>query len=257
MTTFIDFRYSRALAAALFAGQEKEETRIELDLAHDNFFVLSVHAEHAGLLATIGDSHNAIASIVNHEGVLIIRDSHDTSIATVELKRGSETLVGIRLSSSIVGVRLDDTIEEASWNGPEGVLALDIHMASTRVMGQGTGRVARWGELFYRRNRPGGLCVQLTMDWHHLRAGIPLFGTMTAEHLIEEGRFRLRFSSYAYESSDAESTDFVKLFGSDEKPDIAVHLTPALYNPRVPDIPNLAFAVIESTSAATIQPNAM
>ncbi|HVD60316.1 MAG TPA: glycosyltransferase family 4 protein, partial [Gemmatimonadaceae bacterium] len=107
---------------------------------------------------------------------------------------------------------------------------------------------SRWGELFYRRERPTGLCVQLTMDWHHLRAGIPLFGTMTAEHLIEDGKFRLRFKSYAYDSSDAESTDFVKLFNCDDEPDIAVHLTPALYNTRVPGIPNLAFAVIESTS---------
>jgi glycosyltransferase involved in cell wall biosynthesis len=86
------------------------------------------------------------------------------------------------------------------------------------------------------------------MDWHHLRAGIPLFGTMTAEHLIEQGKFRLRFRSYAYDSSDAEETDFVRLFNCDDEPDIAVHLTPALYNPRAPGIPNLAFAVIESTS---------
>jgi glycosyltransferase involved in cell wall biosynthesis len=248
VTTFIDFRYSRALAAALFAGQEKEETRIELDLTHDNFFVLSVDAEHDGLIATVDDSRHAIVSIANQAGMLIIAAEDGSPMATVRLKHNANNLVGVRISSGIVGVRLDDAIEEASWSGPHGTFALDIHAPSTRVMGQGTGRVARWGELFYNRNRPDGLCVQLTMDWHHLRAGIPLFGTMTAEHLIEEGRFRLRFNSYAYESSDAESTDFVKLFGSDEEPDIAVHLTPALYNPRVPDIPNLAFAVIESTS---------
>jgi glycosyltransferase involved in cell wall biosynthesis len=86
------------------------------------------------------------------------------------------------------------------------------------------------------------------MDWHHLRAGIPLFGTMTAEHLIEEGKYRLRFHSYAFDSSDAEVTDFVRLFTSNDDPDVAVHLTPALYDPRADGIPNLAFAVIESTS---------
>ena len=247
MTTFIDFRYSRALAAALFAGQEKEETRIEIDLARDNFFVLSVHAGHDGLIARIADSQYAIVSIVSQAGTFSIRDARDKPIATAQMRNRAENLVGIRISSEIVGVRLGDAVEETPWNGPDGVFALDIQMASAKVMGQGTGRVARWGELFYKRTHPSGLCVQLTMDWHHLRAGIPLFGTMTAEHLIEEGRFRLRFSSYAYESSDAELTDFVRLFGSDERPDIAVHLTPALYNPRVPGIPNLAFAVIEST----------
>ena len=248
MTTFIDFRYSRALAAALFAGQEKEETRIELDLTRDNFLVLNIHAGHDGLIARIGDSEDAILSIVSEKGSLILRDADNNAIATAQLKHDGENLAGIHISTRVIGVRLDDVIEEKSWNGPAGVFLLDIRTSSARVMGQGTGRVSRWGELFYRRSLPGGLCVQLTMDWHHLRAGIPLFGTMTAEHLIEEGRFRLRFSSYAYESSDAETTDFVKLFGSSDKPDIAVHLTPALYNPRVPDIPNLAFAVIESTS---------
>jgi glycosyltransferase involved in cell wall biosynthesis/small nuclear ribonucleoprotein (snRNP)-like protein len=248
VTTFIDFRYSRALAAALFAGQEKEETRIEFDLSGDNFLVLSVRPEHDGLIATIGDSQHPALSIVSESAVLSVLDAGRNPIVSVQLKHNADNLVGIRISTDFVGLRLDDFVSEASWKAPAGVFALDIQTTSVRVMGQGTGRVARWGELFYKRNRPNGLCVQLTMDWHHLRAGIPLFGTMTAENLIEQGRFLLRFSSYAYESSDAETTDFVKLFGSDDGPDIAVHLTPALYNPRVPGIPNLAFAVIESTS---------
>ena len=88
----------------------------------------------------------------------------------------------------------------------------------------------------------------MTMDWHHLRAGIPLFGTMTAEELVAAGEYRLRFRSYAYEAAEADTTDFVALFGCDDEPDIAVHLTPALYDTRVPGIPNLGFAVIETDS---------
>jgi glycosyltransferase involved in cell wall biosynthesis len=248
VTTFIDFRYSRALAAALFAGQEKEETRIELDLAADNFIVLSIPSGVEGLIATLVHNGHIAASIGVNASCLDIRDNSDRSLAEVELDGGKESLIGVRFSPDVVGLRVGETIDEGQWYPPSLQADLHRHNGSVRVMGQGTGRVKRWGELFYRRNQPAGLCVQLTMDWHHLRAGIPLFGTMTAEHLIEEGRFRLRFSSYAYESSDAETTDFVKLFGSDDAPDIAVHLTPALYNPRVLGIPNLAFAVIESTS---------
>ena len=113
-------------------------------------------------------------------------------------------------------------------------------------MGQGSGRATRWGELFYHRGRPSGLSIELTLDWHHLRAGIPLAGTMTAEELVSRGDFRLGFRSYAYEASDAEMTDFVRLFAAGDPPDIAVHLTPALYDLRRAQVPNVGFSVVET-----------
>ncbi|HEX6573771.1 MAG TPA: glycosyltransferase [Gemmatimonadaceae bacterium] len=241
MTTFIDFRYSRALAAALFAGQEKEETDIILDLSSDRFVALEINDAAVVSFHSNGDA--ALSLCVDAAGNIELRDTNGALL--VESRLDHRRIIGVRVGRKSVGLRIGDRIVESDWTAPFNTLTID---SNTRILGQGTGRVLRWGELYYNRKEPTGLCVQLTMDWHHLRAGIPLFGTMTAEHLIERGEFRLRFSSYAYESSDAESTDFVKLFGTDDKPDIAVHLTPALYNPRVPGIPNLAFAVIESTS---------
>lgn len=42
MTTFIDFRYSRALAAALFTGQEKEEATVEFPAGCDTSVALDI-----------------------------------------------------------------------------------------------------------------------------------------------------------------------------------------------------------------------
>lgn len=243
MTTFIDFRYTRTLAAALFTGQEREETDIVFDLSKDAFIAVAIPAGIAGELAKFGREASLYADL---SGTVAIRHADGTTMVEVRGATDRERIVGIRIGPDRIGLRLDNVTRENQWTTEQ--TSLKLSTDSVGVMGQGTGRVSRWGELFYKRQKPTGLCVQLTMDWHHLRAGIPLFGTMTAEHLIEEGRFRLRFRSYAFDSSDAEVTDFVRLFNCDDDPDIAVHLTPALYNTRVPNIPNLAFAVIESTS---------
>ena len=243
MTTFIDFRYTRTLAAALFTGQEREEADIVFDLSKDDFIAVAIPAGLTGELATFGGDTLLYADL---SGAVAIKDTKGTTIVEVHGATDRERIVGIRIGPELIGLRLDDVTRENRWTSEKASLKLSTD--SVRVMGRGTGRLSRWGELFYKRQKPTGLCVQLTMDWHHLRAGIPLFGTMTAEHLIEQGRFRLRFKSYAFDSSDAEVTDFVRLFDCDDDPEIAVHLTPALYNTRVPNIPNLAFAVIESTS---------
>jgi len=252
MTTFIDFRYSRALAAALFAGQEKEEADLALDAAHDNYLAIAIDDAASGTIATLTSANGVIATVVIDASRISICDTLGKSlVGPMSLSDLPERIVGLRLGPAALGLRHRDEIVEAAstWlsdaESPLHFHPVDEHV---KVMGRGTGRVSRWGELFYKRRAPAGLCVQLTMDWHHLRAGIPLFGTMTAEHLIEEGRYRLRFRSYAYDSSEAELTDFVRLLGSNDEPDVAVHLTPALYDPRASDIPNLAFAVIESTS---------
>ena len=252
MTTFIDFRYSRALAAALFAGQEKEEADLILHPLQDNYLAIAIDAAARGTIATIAaDNGDVLATVTTDGDSVSINDCDDITLVALRAVPSADRIFGLFISLSAVGLKHGDEtmITRAELLGTtESTLhfhPLDEHV---KVMGRGTGRVARWGELFFNRQRPQGLCVQLTMDWHHLRAGIPLFGTMTAEHLIEEGKYRLRFRSYAYDSSEAEVTDFVRLFGCNDDPDVAVHLTPALYDPRAPDIPNLGFAVIETTS---------
>ena len=138
--------------------------------------------------------------------------------------------MGLRLGPATSGLRTNDTLRESPisvFPDASSPLVLAGEDADRfRVMGRGTGRALRWGELHYRRLQPTGLRVQIVMDWHHLRAGIPWFGTMTAEQLIPQGAFRLDFRSYAYGEAEARSTDFARLFCSGVEPDIAVHLTP-------------------------------
>ena len=42
MTTFIDFRYSRTLATAMFTGQEQEELVLALPPGNDSYLALEV-----------------------------------------------------------------------------------------------------------------------------------------------------------------------------------------------------------------------
>ncbi len=248
MTTFIDFRYSRALAAALFAGQEKEEIEIAFSPDTEAHVALDIGVSvEPRTVARIVDVAGGIFATLEIESdyTVALRNGQLSEKPVVAHRGGQSGLLGLRIGPSTAGIRRDGRIVESSWRRRSQKLFLECE-SGVRVLGRGTGRVARWAELFYHRAEPEGFCVELTMDWHHLRAGIPLFSTMTAEELVADGRFRLRFRSYAYEASDAEATDFVRLFGCDDAPDVAVHLTPAMYDPRREGIPNLAFGVIES-----------
>jgi glycosyltransferase involved in cell wall biosynthesis len=255
VTTFIDFRYSRALAAALFAGQEKEEGDIVIRPDRDSYFVLEVDTASQTHIANLRRRDGSVAArigICDGATVYFTReDSSESIMAKLDASGNGRSLIGVRIGPRCSGLRIGDARFAVEHDGDKPMddsdTQLTLHCApGVRVMGRGTGRVHRWGELFFNREKAPGLCVELTMDWHHLRAGIPLFGTMTAEHLLEQGKFRLRFRSYAYEADDAEATDFVKLFASDDRADIAVHLSPALYDARAMDIPNLAFGVVEA-----------
>jgi glycosyltransferase involved in cell wall biosynthesis len=246
MTTFIDFRYSRALAAALFAGQEKEEVEIHFPHDSDTYIALDISQAADICLATFTMRDGEVAATLSQQGhfTVTLRNGQSEDFITLPHHDGNPSILCIKAGPQGVGIKSSSGAAEAPFT-IEGDTELRCG-AGVRVLGRGTGRAARWGELYYNRGNPAGLCVELTMDWHHLRAGIPLFSTMTAEELVADGRFRLRFRSYAYEAADAESTDFVRLFGTSDAPDVAVHLTPALYDPRVPGIPNLGFGVIES-----------
>ena len=246
MTTFIDFRYSRALAAALFAGQEKEEIEIDFPADRDTHVALDISSVQDECVASFIDADGEVAAEVTRESdfSVTLRDGQGNEIVSLSHPGGNPEIIAVKMGPRSAGLKSSQGLAEAQFR-----LAGDSKIRCSegvRVLGRGTGRATRWGELYYERGNPSGLCVELTMDWHHLRAGIPLFSTMTAEELVADGRFRIRFRSYAYEAADAESTDFVRLFSASEAPDIAVHLTPALYDPRIPGIPNLGFGVIES-----------
>jgi glycosyltransferase involved in cell wall biosynthesis len=244
----------RALATALFTGQEKEELEIVLEPSRKNYLALDLGREpQPGILARfVGDGEETVATLeLDPDGVISITDSAGLRIIATPPGTDRSPLLGICISKLISGLKTSDGVIEVARSvfqeGDAGRTSLRLECSSqVRVMGRGTGRVLRWGELYYHRGDPVGLCVELTMDWHHLRAGIPLFSTMTAEELVAEGKYRLRFRSYAYNPEDAETTDFVRLFACEEPAEIAVHLTPSLYTPNTPGIPNLAFAVVES-----------
>lgn len=255
MTTFIDFRFLRALAEALFSGREREDAEIFLAADRDNYFVLDLeHAPREGLLTEFTRDDGACRArlVRDAAGLLRILDREGETLISAQYGPANGTLVGVKLGPAVSGLKVAGVSleSERSIFGPDGQ-APDrsvqlVAQADVRIMGRGSGRLGRWGELWYRRVEPRGPCVELTMDWHHLRAGIPLFGTMTAEELIETGWFRLRFRSYAYDRPQSDTTDFVRLFASPAPADVALHLTPSLYTPLTPGIPNVAFAVVES-----------
>lgn len=256
MTTFIDFRYSQTLATAMFTGHEKEEETLRFSPEHDNYLVLEVRGGTARPIATIDDAAGeAVVSLHrNADGGFSLRDAEGRAIVTVPataIADAASPIVGWRLGPSVVGLRVGDTIREGPARGfaarPQPWVLGREDGDRMRVMGRGSGRAMRWAELHYHRATPAGLRVELAMDWHHLRAGIPWFGTMTAEELIAQGAFRLSFRSYAYSEGEARATDFARLFGTEGPADIAVHLTPPLYAVPAHDVANLGFFVVEST----------
>ena len=256
MTTFIDFRYSQTLAAAMFAGRDSEEAEIALAPAVDNFLAFEVRgapSERPLARFDAADGVPAANLFLDAGDVISLRRANgDVLVRSDALGdgKGMGRVVALRLGPGGVGVRGHGAAREVS-GAPFAAAAAPLVLAGedadrVRVMGRGSGRAMRWAELFYRRSRASGLRVELAMDWHHLRAGIPWFGTMTAERLIEQGRFALAFRSYAYDEREARATDFARLFGSEGAADIAVHLTPPLYANPAPDRPNLGFFVVES-----------
>lgn len=256
MTTFIDFRYSRTLATAMFTGQEQEELVLALPPGNDSYLALEVRGTPSAMpLASFATAEGVVGARLHREadGAVVLRRADGDPVLSLPapVARDDEPLLlDLRLGPATSGLRTNGTLRESPislFPDASSPLVLAGEDADRfRVMGRGTGRALRWGGLHYRRLQPTGLRVQIVMDWHHLRAGIPWFGTMTAEQLIAQGAFRLDFRSYAYGEAEARSTDFARLFCSGVEPDIAVHLTPPLYAVPSRDVANLGFFVVES-----------
>jgi glycosyltransferase involved in cell wall biosynthesis len=256
MTTFIDFRYSRTLATAMFSGQEKEEVSFSFAPSVSNYIAVEITEPIPGMhvFNLVGNDGAVMGTAATDSaGAVSLRRLNGNVLLETPPKRTSarkHQIIAFRFDDNVTGVKLDG----AAYETPESIfpdaktpLRLQIEdEVRVRIMGRGSGRATVWARLFYHRVEAASLGVELAMDWHHLRAGIPLFSTMTAEKLIEQGRFRLKFRSYAYEQAEAESTDFMKLFEADIPVDIAVHMSPPLYAQHVPGTPNLGFFVVES-----------
>ena len=258
MTTFIDFRYTNSLASAIFTGHEKEEVSIAFDPEKDNYLAVDLRAvSYPKTLFDLTDSNGTIVATTKMEadGTFCLEDRFQQILVKTPAgsRQGDDRqILGIRLGNRVSGFKLQDAIYEKavsvfSDNHTQLFLRINNESAS-RVMGRGSGRAARWAELFYHRREPQGLGVELVTDWHHIRAGIPFTGTMFSEKFIEQKNFRLKFRSYAYSEEQARDSDFVRLFDSKGSRDILVHIAPPLYahTQLADDVPNIGFFVTES-----------
>jgi glycosyltransferase involved in cell wall biosynthesis len=256
VTTFIDFRYSRTLASAMFAGMEPEEREIAFAGDRDNYLAVEVRGgPAAGVLARFRSSRGDIAAMLVAEagGGCVLARGDGTAVVALPAGAGlagESRVVTLRIGPAVAGLREGDRVVEAAAGllpADGSPLAYGDEDASRlRVMGRGTGRAMAWAELAYRRRAPTGLHVGIAMDWHHLRAGIPWFGTMTAEQWVAAGDFRLGMRSYAYDDVEARTTDFARLFATPGEADVVAHLSPPLYATPREGIPNLGFFVIEA-----------
>jgi glycosyltransferase involved in cell wall biosynthesis len=244
----------------MFSGHEKEEVTISFDPRKDNYMTFDLRAaSYPKTLFDFTDSDGKVMATTKMEpdGTFSLADQFQEILVKTpsELTRcNNHQILGIRLGDRVSGFKLKDTIYEkyvSIFPNRYNKLFLRIKDEyAVRVMGRGSGRAARWAELFYHRTEPKGLGVELITDWHHIRAGIPFTGTMTSEKLIEQGVFRLKFRSYAYAEEETRDSDFVRLFGSNASSDISVHITPPLYSYAhvINDLPNIGFFVTESMS---------
>jgi len=254
MTTFIDFRYSRALASSMFAGMEPEELEIAFTGDRDRHVALEIRGQPSERpLAQLRhvDGHVAALLRLDADGALVLaRGDGSPVVALPGTVVGANRVALLRLGPRVAGLREGDRIVEAAcdlWpDEGNSLVYADEDASRVRVMGRGTGRAMTWAELAYHRRAPTGLRVEIAMDWHNLRAGIPWFGTMTAEQWIAAGAFRLGMRSYAYDDEEGRTTDFARLFATAGEPEIVAHLAPPLYATPREGVPNLGFFVIES-----------
>ena len=259
MTTFIDFRYARTLSSALLAGYEPEETTISFDPTKENYVALefSLTPSPRKLLDLVTKEDRSVASLwLEADRSVCLRLTGGAMVVKTPAGSVSDCpphLVGFRLAPHTIGLKLQGVIYETQTcpiPADRGTLVLACENTSGTVclLGRGSGRAQRWAQLYYHRAEPDGPGVELVLDWHHLRSGIPLNGTFTAEKLIEWSHFRLQFHSYVLNPEEAQRTDFVRLFSTPGIPDMALHITPPLYTRFHPEIANIGLFVCESRS---------
>ena len=256
MTTFVDFRYARSLGPSLFFAQREEETELVFDGERGTHLALEIQAgaapgRLAGLRGSDGEERARLMLEAPDSLAWLLPDGTRVLVAHWEGSRecGSDgnRIALLRIGPERLGLRLGAQTREARTPAAlrEGALELVLG-EGVRVLGRGTGRAERWGELAYRRTEPGGLALDVVFDWHHLRAGVPLAGTLLTESLIERSPFRLGFHSYVLDDESARETDFARLFASQATPEVTLDFSPILYARANPETVNVGAYVCES-----------
>ena len=258
MTTFIDFRYARTLSSTLLSGYQEEDTELTIDTTKENYIAIEFSSAVCPqkLLDLAAKDGHIVASIrIESDRSLCLRMADGKILLKTPaefLRDAGENVVGFCLNTKVVGFKLQQGKYEkqASLLNGGGKLFLKIEedKGVVSILGRGSGRAEQWARLYYNisEKKKNGLGVELIFDWHHLRSGIPLTGTLTAEKLIEWTDFRLKFHSYVLDETDAGVTDFAKLFSTPGVPDIALHITPPIYTQFDPGKPNMGLFVCES-----------
>lgn len=256
MTTFIDFRYAKTLSQALVAGNHPEQGELSVAPGCDAYFAICLAgAERPCRLVEVRTSDGRTLAALGTEADRSLRlvAPDETVLCSTPpgcLPQSSAGIVVLRLHPALVGFKLGHTTYEsacvlAGGNAERHLWFVDPGTAS--LLGAGTGRAQQWARLRYHRDeRRTGLGVEIVCDWHHLRSGIPLSGTLTAEKLIEWTDFRLALRSYVMDDAEARSTDFARLFSSEEAPDISLHVTPPLYTRLATGHPNVGLFACEA-----------
>ncbi len=258
MTTFIDFRYARTLSSALLAGYQPEDTELTFDTSKENYIAIEFPSalRPQKLFDLVTKDGRIVASVgVESDRSLCLRMGNGEVLlkTPAELLRDTTgNIMAFCLNTKFVGFKLQQAKYEKqaplfSGNGKL-FLKLEEGKGAVSILGRGSGRAEQWARLYYSHSekKKGGLGVELIFDWHHLRSGIPLNGTLTAEKLIEWTDFRLKFHSYVLDEKEARITDFAKLFSTPGTPDISLHITPPLYTRFNLDKPNIGLFVCES-----------
>jgi len=260
MTTFIDFRYARTLSSALLGSHHPESPTVYFDLSKDNYIAFEfTFFPHVRKLFDLVNMENiVIASVqINVDRSLSFQITNGYTILKTpdgSIQGEKKHIFAFRLSLGIVGLKLHQDVYEENILSLFGVnkkllLQFDNHDSWIRIIGFDSERDQQWAELYYHRTEPRGPKVELVLDWHHLRSGIPLAAMLMAEKLIEHSNFRFNFHSYVLDKKEAQDTDFSKLFSTHfhGDPDISLHITPPIYTRFKHKSANVGLFVYESS----------
>ncbi|HWP93463.1 MAG TPA: glycosyltransferase family 4 protein [Thermodesulfobacteriota bacterium] len=259
MTTFIDFRYARTLFSALLSPHQSKENAVSFDPLKDNYvaFEFSPYSYPEKLLDLVTGESAVVASMyVGEDQSLSFELASEKIILKTPpglLPPDKKSIFGFRLGPQVVGFKLCKSVHEERTlslleaNGKLG-LRLNNNGDSIRILGLDSGRAQKWAELYYHRSETDGLGVEIVLDWHHLRSGIPLAAVLMTEKLIEHSSLRLKFHSYVLDKKEAQHTDFALLFTTcNGDPDVSLHITPPIYTRFNAKTTNVGLFVYEST----------
>jgi glycosyltransferase involved in cell wall biosynthesis len=259
MTTFIDFRYAKTLFSALLFPTQAKETAVSLDSSKDNYiaFEFTTPFYPGKLVDLVTDENVVVASIHLREDrslsfelaneKIILKTSHVLPLHT------KKHIFAFRLGPQVVGFKFHESVYEQntfSFLKTNGKLSLRLNDNgdSVRILGIDSGRAQKWAQLYYHRSETNCLGVEIVLDWHHLRSGIPLAAVLMTEKLIEHSSLRLKFHSYVLDKEEADHTDFARLFTTcSGDPDVSLHITPPIYTRFNSKTTNIGLFVYEST----------